>query len=148
MVGVDGTGFTVIVIAFEFAVAAVTQVRPEVIVHVTTSLVANVLDENVVPVPDGVPFTNHWYVGVVPPFVGVAVNVTGELVQLGFDPVVIAILTAGVTGVVIVTVVEACVLVQPPTVTVTLYVPAIAAVALGREGSSKLEVNPEGPVQL
>ena len=39
-------------------------------------------------------------------------------------------------------------LVQPATVTVTLYVPAIAVVEEGREGSSKDEVNVAGPVQL
>ena len=37
-------------------------------------------------------------------------------------------------------------LVQPPTVTVTLYVPAIAVVAEGRVGSSNAEVNEAGPV--
>ena len=39
-------------------------------------------------------------------------------------------------------------LVQPPTVTVKLYVPAIASVAVGRVGSSNAEVNAAGPVQL
>ena len=38
--------------------------------------------------------------------------------------------------------------VQPATVTVTLYVPAIATVAAGREGFCSDEVNAEGPVQL
>jgi hypothetical protein len=36
--------------------------------------------------------------------------------------------------------------VQPPTVTVTLYVPAIAAVAPGRVGFCKVDVNALGPV--
>lgn len=46
------------------------------------------------------------------------------------------------------TVVVPAALVQPPTVTVTEYVPAIAAVAEGRVGSSKADVNVAGPVQL
>ena len=37
-------------------------------------------------------------------------------------------------------------LVQPATVTVSEYVPAIAAVALVRVGSSNADVNPPGPV--
>lgn len=48
----------------------------------------------------------------------------------------------------ITTAVVAIALVQPPTVTVKLYVPAIASVADGRVGSSKEEVNADGPVQL
>jgi hypothetical protein len=39
-------------------------------------------------------------------------------------------------------------LAQPATVTVTLYVPAITNVAEGREGSSRVEENVLGPVQL
>jgi hypothetical protein len=39
-------------------------------------------------------------------------------------------------------------LVQPPTVTVTLYIPAIAVVADGRVGSSRAEENALGPIQL
>jgi len=38
-------------------------------------------------------------------------------------------------------------LVQPAAVTVTLYVPAIAAVAEGRVGFCVVLVNDEGPVQ-
>ena len=44
------------------------------------------------------------------------------------------------------TVVVATALVQPPTVTVKLYVPAIASVADGRVGSSSEEANAAGPV--
>jgi hypothetical protein len=39
----------------------------------------------------------HWYEGVAPPLVGVAVNVTAVPEQVGFVPVVTAMLTAGVT---------------------------------------------------
>jgi hypothetical protein len=31
------------------------------------------------------PFTFHWYTGVIPPFIGVAVKVTGEPGQKGLD---------------------------------------------------------------
>ena len=44
------------------------------------------------------------------------------------------------------TTVVAIALVQPPTVTVKLYVPAIPAVAPGRVGSSSVEVYALGPV--
>ena len=46
------------------------------------------------------------------------------------------------------TVVVATGLVQPPTVTVKLYVPPIAAVAEAIIGSSRAEENAFGPVQL
>jgi hypothetical protein len=36
-------------------------------------------------IPALAPFTFHWYVGVVPPFIGVAVNVTKDPGQKGFD---------------------------------------------------------------
>ena len=44
--------------------------------------------------------TFHWYDGLVPPFVGVAVKVTALPETLGLVPVVKAIATAGVTAVV------------------------------------------------
>lgn len=48
----------------------------------------------------------------------------------------------------ITTVVDPGALVQPLTVTVTLYVPAAAAVALVMDGFCEEDVNPLGPVQL
>jgi hypothetical protein len=36
-------------------------------------------------VPAFTPFTFHWYAGVVPPFIGVAVKVTDDPGQKGFD---------------------------------------------------------------
>ena len=36
-------------------------------------------------VPELTPFTFHWYAGVVPPFIGVAVKVTDDPGQKGFD---------------------------------------------------------------
>ena len=55
----------------------------------------------------------------------------------------------GVAGIAFTTrVVVPAKLAQPPTVKVTLYVPAIAVVAVGRLGSSSADVNVLGPVQL
>jgi len=48
-------------------------------------------------VPALVPFTFHWYEGVVPPLVGVAVKVTDEPEAAGLVPAVIAMLTDGAT---------------------------------------------------
>jgi hypothetical protein len=39
-------------------------------------------------VPAFTPFTFHWYAGVVPPFIGVAVKVTDDPGQKGFDDAV------------------------------------------------------------
>lgn len=50
-------------------------------------------------VPTLLPFTFHWYDGVVPPLLGVAVKVTEAPDALGLVPEVIAMLTAGVTAV-------------------------------------------------
>jgi hypothetical protein len=67
----------VIVTAFEVAVATDAQAAFEVSTQVTTSLLAKVVDAYVVLlVPTLLPFTFHWYEGVAPPLVGVAVNVT------------------------------------------------------------------------
>jgi len=48
-------------------------------------------------VPTFPTFFFHWYEGVDPPFVGVAVNVTPAPEQVGLEPDVTAILTEGVT---------------------------------------------------
>ena len=47
-------------------------------------------------VPTLLPFTFHWYDGVVPPLTGVAVKVAEEPAQIGFVPAVCAIVTDGV----------------------------------------------------
>ena len=52
-------------------------------------------------VPTALPFTLHWYTGVVPPLVGIAVKVTEEPAQEGLLPLVSAIETEGVTVVLI-----------------------------------------------
>jgi hypothetical protein len=48
-------------------------------------------------VPTLVPFTFHWYDGVVPPLVGVAVKVMGMPAQDGLVPEVTATATVGAT---------------------------------------------------
>ena len=61
------------------AVAGLAQVALDVRIQVTICPFVNVVEVNVVPpAPAFTPFTCHWYVGVVPPFVGVAVNVTDD----------------------------------------------------------------------
>ena len=68
---------TVIVIAEDVAGLPFTQVALLVITQVIASLLTKALFEYVVLfVPTLVPFFFHWYDGVVPPFVGVAINVT------------------------------------------------------------------------
>jgi hypothetical protein len=61
-------------------------------------------------------------------------------------PLLVAVGVAGIG--LTTTVVEPAALVHPPTVTVTLYVPALARVTLEIEGVLNVEVNPFGPVQL
>jgi len=131
--GAEGTGFTVIVIPADVAVAGLAQGEPEVITQVTTCPFVNVDEVYVDPVPTFVVPTFHWYVGVVPPPLGVAVNVTGVPAQIAPEGAA-AMVTPGVTDELTATAVVPAALVQPATVTVTLYVPAIAAVALERLG--------------
>jgi hypothetical protein len=66
------------------AVGVVRQLALLVITTVTWSLLFRVDDVNVLPVAPvtGVPFTDHWYVGVVPPLDGVAVNVIDVPAQM------------------------------------------------------------------
>jgi hypothetical protein len=84
-------GLTVMLILFEVAGEPVKQgVAFEVITHVTASVLANVVEVNVAEfVPTFVPFTFHWYEGAVPPFVGVAVNVTDVPAQIVVEPAAI-----------------------------------------------------------
>jgi hypothetical protein len=71
------TVLEVIVTVFDVAVVVVAQDALLVIVHVIVLPDTNVLSLYVAEfVPTFVPFFFHWYAGVVPPLVGVAVNVT------------------------------------------------------------------------
>jgi outer membrane protein W len=78
MASITGVGLTTILSEVEVAGEPVKHgVAFEVNTHVTASLFANAVEVNVAAfVPALVPLTFHWYEGVVPPFVGVAVNVT------------------------------------------------------------------------
>ena len=73
-----GSGFTVMVIAFEVAGLPVAQgVMLDVSTQVTASALTRELFAYVVLfVPTLLPFSFHWYDGELPPLVGVAVKVT------------------------------------------------------------------------
>jgi hypothetical protein len=79
-------GFTVIAIALEVAGLPVKQgVAFDVNTQVTMSPFAKVVLVYVAAFdPTLVPFNFHWYAGVVPPFVGVAVKVTEVPAQIVF----------------------------------------------------------------
>ena len=80
----SGKAFTVVVMLFDVAGEPVKHgVALEVITTVTTSPLFNVDVVYVVLfVPTFDPFTRHWYTGALPPFVGVAVNVTASPTQI------------------------------------------------------------------
>ena len=100
-------GFTVIVIALEVAGLPVTQEAFEVKTQVTISPLTKAALLYVVEfVPTFTPFNFHWYVGVVPPFVGVAVYVIEVPAQVGFAEAAILILATTFGLTVIVTVLE------------------------------------------
>lgn len=70
-------GFTVMVMKLLVAGLPVAQVAFEVICTVTTSLLARAVVVNALLfMPALLPFIFHWYAGVAPPLVGVAVKVT------------------------------------------------------------------------
>lgn len=103
------TGLIVIVIELDVAGLPVTPLRLEVITQVTIVPVG-IDDAGRVSVAEvapgiGVLFPSHWYVGAVPPLVGVAVKVSVLLAQAGLLPDVIEMLTdaTGATASVIVT---------------------------------------------
>ena len=80
---------TVMTIVSDTAGDPLTQAKLEVMCTVTESLFANeVVVYEMLSVPTGVVPINHWYAGVVPPFVGVAVKVTSvpEQIVLSASP--------------------------------------------------------------
>jgi hypothetical protein len=79
------------IISDELAGLPVTQARSEVMIHLTLSLFAGLYVNMCEFVPVFTPFTFHWYVGVVPPFIGVAVKVMDEPGQKGLDEAAIVI---------------------------------------------------------
>lgn len=82
-----GMVLTDIVVVLDVAVLVVKQVASDVNTTAIVFPFANPALLNVeLFVPIGVPFNNHWYAGVVPPLVGVAVKVTlvpEQMVALG-----------------------------------------------------------------
>lgn len=76
MLGVS-TGETEMVTLLDVAVVCVTQLAFEVNTQLTTAPFAKVVELNVAAlVPVLTPFTFHWYVGLLPPLVAVAVKFT------------------------------------------------------------------------
>ena len=87
---------TFILTWFETTLAIVAHNADELRIQITESPCASVVLVNVLLlVPTVNPLIRHWYVGVVPPLVVVAVNVTGIPEQM--LELVAAILTVGVT---------------------------------------------------
>jgi hypothetical protein len=95
----DGTRaeFTVIVIGVLLALKGEAHGSFDTISQVTASALTSVVLTNVELVSPAIaaPLRFHWYVGLTPPFVGVAVNVIDCPEQVGFVPVVIAMDTDG-----------------------------------------------------
>lgn len=80
------------------AVKGLEQPALEVITQLTTCPLVREEVVNVAEfVPALLPFTSHWYEGVVPPFTGVAVKVIDDPAQDGLLPEVRAIETEGTT---------------------------------------------------
>ena len=97
-----GIAFTVIVVSADSASVGLAQPELLIILTFTLSPFTNVELVNVLAVvlanPWLVPFTNHSYVGAVPPLPGLAVNVTDSPAHIGF--LLAVIVTAGATTVV------------------------------------------------
>ena len=97
LIETDGvTELVVMVMTLLVAVAVVVQLALDVMITLTWSPLASVLDVNVAElVPAFTPLTCHWYVGVAPPLVGAAVKVMAFPEQI---VVVVAVMvTDGVT---------------------------------------------------
>jgi hypothetical protein len=73
------------VTVFDVAGFPVIQLRLEVMIRYTWSLFTGVYVNVAPPEPVAILFRYHWNTGV-PPFIGVAVNVTGAPSQTGFCP--------------------------------------------------------------
>jgi hypothetical protein len=79
--------------AFEVAGFPEAQVREEVNTQVTISPLAGLYWYILLLFPMFTPFTFHWYEGIGPPLVGVAVNATRVPAQIGFREAAIETLT-------------------------------------------------------
>ena len=74
-----------IVVALEVSVAGLAQPELDVNTQYTDALLVNAGVVYVDPVPTGLPFKNHWYVGEPPPLVGVEVKDTVSPEQIVVD---------------------------------------------------------------
>ena len=99
-------GFTVMVTMLEVAGFPVAQVALDVRTQVTASLFTGTYVNEALFVPALIPFTFHWYAGVVPPLVGVAVKVTEIPEHTGFAEAPIDTLTGRFGFTVMVTVLD------------------------------------------
>ena len=99
-------GFTVMVTMLDVAGLPVAQVALDVRTHVTASLFKGTYVNEALFVPTLVPFTFHWYAGVVPPLVGVAVKVTEVPEHTGLAEAPIVTLTGRFGFTVMVTVLD------------------------------------------
>ena len=86
-------GLTVMQIVLEVAGFPEAQTRFEARTHIIQSPFSGVYVNIGLFAPTMIPFTFHWYTGVVPPFVGVAVNVTDVPLQMGLAVAFIETLT-------------------------------------------------------
>lgn len=94
---------TIVIVMLPLTVAGVAQGALLVKVQLTISFVFKTLVEYVEPVPTGLAFTYHWYAGVGPPLVILAVNVTlapAQAVLPGLAVMFIVGNTVGVTVIV------------------------------------------------
>lgn len=93
------TGLMVIVIVPDVAVAGLAQSALEVITQdIICPPVRLLTVKSVLLIPAFVPSTFHWYAGLAPPLVGVAVKVIEAPSQDGLVPAVSAMDTEGVTA--------------------------------------------------
>jgi hypothetical protein len=103
---IDGGLFTVMFTVLEVAGLPVVHTALDVSMQITASPFMGVYVKVELLVPCGLPFTLHWYDGVVPSLVGVAVKVTDVPAQTGFAEGAILTLTRRIGFTVIATVLE------------------------------------------
>jgi hypothetical protein len=143
----ESTGLTTIVMVFEVAGLPLTHVRLDVITTVIISPLAGVYEYVAKPVPTGVDPLYHWYEGVVPSLVGVAVNVTEVPAQTGLAVAPIETLT-GSKGLTVIVPVDVHISLVPSD-KVTEYDPeAVGVPWIVTIGAVKEEVRPAGNVML
>jgi len=86
-----GASDPIMMILAELAGFPVTQLRLEVRMHRTLSLFAGLYINVGALLPLLMPLTFHWYIGIAPPFMAVAIKVTADPGQNGFEDAAIVI---------------------------------------------------------